>query len=209
VGILALSLLLGSILVPGLLQAAEQKPEWRIGSEFTYVQTWGNQTSEFTQKVTGSEKIGDNSCWKVEVKAGNTSSYAWYDKNTLGVWKISQESLGIVIVCTWSPQPANKILPIDNRSYDTKMKFELGGQPIGEMNVTYEITNKCLETVTVPAGTFEAYHLVIEQTTDSGGGQPSTTTLEAWYSTKPSNIVRETQELMGITITTELKSFKL
>ena len=203
VGIFVLSLLL----VPSLLPATSQEPDWRIGSKFTYVQTGGNQSVETTRTVQKSELVNNHWCWKVEVKAQDAVSYTWYDKDTLGVWKISQEIYGIAIVSTFSPQPANKILPIGDRSYDTKMKMEMMGQPI-EANVAYKITNKGSETVTVPAGRFTAYHLVIEQTTTMQG-QEMTTTMEVWYSTKVSNTVKETQELMGSIITMELKSYKL
>ncbi len=204
-GVLVLSLLL----VPGLLPATDQKRDLQIGSKFTYVQTMGDQTMESVRTIQKSERINGHWCWKVEAISQDTVSYTWSDKDTLGIWKISQEIYGIAMASTWGPEPANEILPIGDRSYDTKMSVEIGGKPIGEMIVAYKITDKGTETVVVPAGRFEANHLVIEQTTTIEGDQPTTVTTEIWYSAKVGNMVKETQDLMGTMITTELKSYKL
>jgi hypothetical protein len=207
VKVIAGALILSMILVPTILQAADY--EWRIGTEFTYVRRVGDQTSEYTMRVVKSEHVDDNLCWKVEVRAQDEVAYYWYDKDSMGVWKSSQELFGTETVSTWSPSPANMILPIGDRRYETKMEIKMGKRSIGETTVSYEIRDKGEETVTVPAGTFSAHHLVIVATTYLNGAPMDSSTRDVWFCPEIGNLVRERQDFMGELITAELKSYKI
>jgi hypothetical protein len=204
VGALVLSLLL----IPSVISATDQELRWRIGSEFTYVNIIEDQETESIMTVQKPEDVEGHLCWKVEVSYQDDIAYTWYDKDSMGVWKTSSKFMGMAMDSIWGPQPGNKILPIGDRSYDTKVKVEIGGEQIGEYVVHFEIVNRGLEEITVPAGTFSAYHLVIEQTADVEG-QPTTSIMEFWYSTEVSNMVKSIVEVMGSIATTALKSYVL
>lgn len=197
------------LVVPALFSATAQKPAWHVGSEFVYVQTMDGQLVEATMIVKKSELVDDHWCWRMEVGTEEGASCTWYDKDTYGIWKFSQKMYGVSIDSVFDPQPTNMILPIGDRSYDTNMKIEMNGQSLGDVPLSIEIIHKGQEEVSVPAGTFIAHHIVISQTASVEGAQPTTAVTEIWYSSEVGNTVKEIQDLMGKTLITELKSYKL
>ncbi|HIH98654.1 MAG TPA: DUF3108 domain-containing protein [Thermoplasmata archaeon] len=125
----------------------------------------------------------------------------------------------------YAPKPGEQLLPIGDRNYGTDISTHLGlGGMEGmrrkaNMFTAFVIQNIGRETIKVPAGTFDTYHVritsVMEDTTMDFEAQPmllmgpsthiygQTVTKDVWFSYDVRNIVRmesvsqETEEQMG------------
>ena len=114
----------------------------------------------------------------------------------------------------YAPKPGEQMLPIGDREYETEILTAIGLGPMEGMggmemsvNTGFVIQNMGRETIKVPAGTFDTYHVRITSETEAttmdfmGQSMPipgQTTTKDVWFSYDVRNIVRMESASQGM-----------
>jgi len=175
-------------------------PVWSVGDNWVYNCSYANpggkteqDTCELTVTVVGEEVVGDEACYKLNgtfvppatrdaadmsltLHVGDVD--IWNSKDHMEYLKTSSaiaELPGLPSTVTWT-YPGDYGWPYEvGKTWSSSVRVVSG--PLDEIT---ELENKVLgvEAITVPAGTFECYHIVTYEPTS-----PDNYTFEHWFST--------------------------
>jgi hypothetical protein len=194
-------------------------PALHVGDTWTHKATGPNFDSTATTEVKAIEDHGGSSAYRIDgtlttTSSGTTStgtSKTWtrvsdgatLETQTTTHITVQGQSYDSTSTTVFDPPCEGWEWPLDvgdswTRTCHATTTTSLGGGSTSS-DTTTTTTVEARESVTVPAGTFNAYRLKV----DSGGGGVST----VWYASEACGAVKTTASSQGQSVTSELQSY--
>jgi len=175
--------------------AKAEKPEWKLGYQWTYSWKQADRSGTYTRQVVREETFEGRLAYVV--RSGNSDDY--YAKDTLG--NFARKSAGKVVFKRSEPRQ-DFLWPLEMRKEWTNSYLRENVQNKTSETFNYKMIVASRENVTVPAGTFEAFKVQVFI--------PRTGKLfaEYWYSPVVKAPIKEKEFLAGGVREAELLHFK-
>jgi hypothetical protein len=170
-----------------------QLPTWEVGDNWVWSYTTPEGTTQnYTYEVTGEETIDGRDCYVIEMLYDSSSQKIWMDKATL-IYELKMESTyssngtAHTRTETSSYNPWPSLFPLEiGKEVETEQTTTLfldGSQVVDPMVATIKYKVDSKEDVTVTAGTFSCWKLIMYD----GAGNVSGT---MWWSDQVEYVVK-------------------
>ncbi len=172
-----------------------EKPEWKVGHEWTYAWTRPGRSGKYVSEIVREENFEGIPSYVIR----NEKNEDFYPKEALGL--IARKTAGRLVFKRSSPA-AFYSWPLEVGKESTISYLRENIQEKSSQNFTYRTVVTKIEQVTVPAGTFETFKVEVYI--------PRTGNLfaEYWYAPKVKRAVKEREFLDDGLRETELISYK-